>query len=364
MKFVRVMNGKVSHQSNLEFKINEVNIASNWNTGDNLKGFNFSNEENILRWLIRGDTIYDVELPPDAEVINVENKTTPNGIFRTNKIIVKNPRLVTDELALYLYKKSKMPEITYYKTLAILAIKGFKNTCFELIKDKINKENIDLVISEYKSFANGDNHISEAGLYYEILKVLEEIKSDLLISIISDKEPYIKELTDDKVINITGQSGAGKSTFSNRYKNDDNYLVIDTDEIFSKKRYEKTNGINKELGDYFRNKYKVLPNLLSDFDLIYSEIIDYCKRYDKILVIDCAQFHCVKDINILKGKIIIVRTSINTCYDRCIERFKRLYPNYTEEELENYKKRKHKIFEWYRGSNDFIITINSIKKAK
>jgi len=58
---------------------------------------NFSNEENILRWLHNGDTIYDVEIPDDAELVIVKECTTPNGVFRSNKIVIKNPRKVTDE---------------------------------------------------------------------------------------------------------------------------------------------------------------------------------------------------------------------------------------------------------------------------
>ena len=68
-------------------------------------------------------------------------------------------------------------------------------------------------------------------------------------------------------------------------------------------------GINKELGEYFRSKFDELPNCGDDFDLIYSEILDYCKNYDKTIVIDCAQFHCIKNINLLKGKIIIIRNN-------------------------------------------------------
>ena len=36
---------------------------------------------------------------------------------------------------------------------------------------------------------------------------LEEIE----ISLSVDKEPYIKELSNDKIINLTGQSGSGKT---------------------------------------------------------------------------------------------------------------------------------------------------------
>ena len=118
-------------------------------------------------------------------------------------------------------------------------------------------------------------------------------------------------------------------------------------------------GINKELGNYFREKYDVLPNLSDDFDLIYLDILDYCKDIDKTIVIDCAQFHCCKDISILKGKIVIIRTCIDTCYNRCIERFKSL-GSYTFDELEKYKEKKKKIYTWYHQTNKFIEEIDKL----
>lgn len=85
---------------------------------------------------------------------------------------------------------------------------NYKKTPYQIINDKVNKDNID--------------------------EVLNEIKSELLISINTDKEPYIKNITSDKVINITGESGSGKSYYTDKYHNDNNYIVIDTDLIFSK----------------------------------------------------------------------------------------------------------------------------------
>ena len=120
--------------------------------------------------------------------------------------------------------------------------------------------------------------------------------NDILIDLNVDKEPYIKKLTNDKIINLTGQSGSGKSYYAKQTFNSDEYLIVDTDDIFSEKRFINSNGINKELGEMFRKKYNTLPNCADDFDLIYQEIINYCKKYNKILVIDCAQFHYIKDI--------------------------------------------------------------------
>lgn len=88
----------------------------------------FSTEDKILRWLVRGDTIYDVIIPADEEVINCENLSTPIGVFRTNKIILSNPRIITDEVAMELYEKSDFHETTYFKSLTDLAIRGHINT--------------------------------------------------------------------------------------------------------------------------------------------------------------------------------------------------------------------------------------------
>ena len=75
-----------------EYKIGEVNIANNWNPNTydpkEMGGFNFSTEDKILRWLIRGDTIYNVEVPIDAEIIDCPSESAPHGVFRSNKIIL------------------------------------------------------------------------------------------------------------------------------------------------------------------------------------------------------------------------------------------------------------------------------------
>lgn len=89
-KFVKVMFGTSSGaKRDFKYKIGNVNISNNWNpnaeSGKDFGGFNYCNEECILRWLHRGDTIYDVEVPKDAENIKIEGATT---IYRTNKIII------------------------------------------------------------------------------------------------------------------------------------------------------------------------------------------------------------------------------------------------------------------------------------
>ena len=121
-KYVKVMYGTTSGaKSDFKYKIDEVNVANNWNpnagNGKDFGGFNYCCEDCILRWLHRGDTIYDVIVPEDAENIKLEGATT---IYRTNKIIINNPRKVDDEMALHFYKISRIPEKSYYKAFLLL----------------------------------------------------------------------------------------------------------------------------------------------------------------------------------------------------------------------------------------------------
>lgn len=220
---------------------------------------------------------------------------------------------------------------------------------------------IKIKFKDFKRYIKFDNYVSLQEINNEDL---EEINSNIKINKFIDKEPYVKELTSDNIINLTGQSGSGKSTYASNYFDSDNYLVIDTDEVFSDKRYNKSKGINRELGSYFRMRYEVLPSLSDDFDSIYEEILSYCKKYDKTLVIDCAQFHCIKDITKLKGTMIIIRTCINNCYERCINRYKLDHPDASKEELSSFMERKKAIFKWYKYSNEFIEKINSLRLKK
>lgn len=157
MKFVRVMNGTIYHASGYQFKINEVNVADVWDpAADNPKDFgrfNFTDEVHVLRWMIRGDTLYDVEIPAEAEVIAVENRNTPGGVWRTNQIIVTNPRVITDEMCVELCQIAQLPEKSWFHVLAIMAGKGFMQTCLWITQHKVNDDNIERCISEYNEFA-------------------------------------------------------------------------------------------------------------------------------------------------------------------------------------------------------------------
>lgn len=187
-EYIRLMDGTKSNAGGFELKLNEVNIAQTWNpnTLDPAKmgDFNFSTDEKILRWIHRGDTIYDVELPEDTEMIDCPSKNCPHGVFRTSKIILSNPRKVTEELVLDFYKKSDLPENTYYQCLVILLYKNYINVAKYIIKDRINEDNINTYIEEFERMIT-DKHDGnvyefkyeelwdEAKEIYDILKVIK-----------------------------------------------------------------------------------------------------------------------------------------------------------------------------------------------
>ena len=181
-KYVRVMDGLKSNAGGFEYKLNEINVSDSWNpkvdSGKEFGGFNYCDEKCILRWLHRGDTIYDVEVPKDAENIKLDGATT---IYRTNKIIVKNPRKVDDDLALHFYQISEIPEKSYYKALGAVAVMNYKKTALKILKDKVNKKNINEVLEEWNEFIDhdGKNDRKDSNETVKLIeRMLLEIKAD------------------------------------------------------------------------------------------------------------------------------------------------------------------------------------------
>ncbi len=86
---------------------------------------------------------YDVELPEDAEVVDCPSNSALHGVFRSNKIIISNPRIVTDDIAMELYLKSDLPEKSYYKAMAGCAVRGYRNTTLKILKIKLIKKMLD-----------------------------------------------------------------------------------------------------------------------------------------------------------------------------------------------------------------------------
>ncbi len=180
-KFVRVMDGIKSNAGEFEYKLDEINISNNWNPNENepekMGGFNFSSEDKILRWLHRGDTIYDVIIPEDAEVILFNEE---KGIYRTNKIIVTNPRKITDQMVIELYKKTTLSNKILAQCLQTLLWKNRIEVSKFIINDRVNKENVDEFIVEFEDYTkksekfNYDELGKECKIIYDMLQFIKK----------------------------------------------------------------------------------------------------------------------------------------------------------------------------------------------
>ncbi len=186
-KYLKLVDGVKSNASGFEYKIGEINISDVWNPNEIdpklMGGFNFSVENKILRWVHRGDTIYDVEIPEDAEVIDCPSQNCPHGVFRSNKIILLNPRKVTEEMVMDFYFKSDLPQKTYYQCIVVMLYRNYINVAKQIIKDKVNKENIEECINEFELMItekhDGIKHIFN---YDEIWQDAKDIY-DILLNI-------------------------------------------------------------------------------------------------------------------------------------------------------------------------------------
>lgn len=176
-KYLKVMFG--NRGVNFEYKIDELNIANTWNPNasdpKDFGGFNFSTEDKILRWLHRGDTIYDVIIPDDADVILCDEDI---GVYRANKIIVSNPRKITDEIVIEFYKINTLPSKVIYQCLVTLLYKNRINIAKYIINDYITTENIKEAIEEFKNYVSNEKFeyselSSDEREIYDLLKSIE-----------------------------------------------------------------------------------------------------------------------------------------------------------------------------------------------
>ena len=73
-----------------------------------------------------------------------------------------------------LYLNSTLPEISYFKAMTACAICGYINTALKVCEDKVNKENVDIAISELENFCKRreeENYITNI-LAIESIKML------------------------------------------------------------------------------------------------------------------------------------------------------------------------------------------------
>ena len=153
-KYYRVIQTVKEYRDGKRFPMDEIVVAKHKvdiNATDITKmgGFCISTYEYIFRWLVRGDTLCEVKIPEDSKIYKTGSD---NGIYLSDRIILTNPRKIDDNFAMELYLNSKLPETSYFITIAVCAICGYINTALKVCNDKVNKENIDKAIQEFEAF--------------------------------------------------------------------------------------------------------------------------------------------------------------------------------------------------------------------
>lgn len=155
------------------------------------------------------------------------------------------------------------------------------------------------------------------------------------VGIFKDKEDIKINLTDDKIINITGMMGSGKTTLAHTIRDKENIELVSLDWMF---------------GYSLGNRPEMINNLLKEFENIYPETRNqkifqyfYKRRKDKKVdlkyyeytnkiytylieninkpqIIEGRHIYEYMDTKFLKGTIIIKRTSLIHSYKRAFKR--------------------------------------------
>ena len=154
------------------------------------------------------------------------------------------------------------------------------------------------------------------------------------IYLFKDQKDYIKDLTDDNIVNVIGTKGSGKTTSSLKYIDDDDYIVINCDRLFELPSNEKEDKELTNIRKMLNDKYGKL-NMNDDFTNCYNDIAEYILSKNKKGLIEGNVIQNI-DPKQLKGKIIIKRTASYKSFKRAVKR------DYQNEYFMNLEKEKHK----------------------
>ena len=178
-----------------------------------------------------------------------------------------------------------------------------------------------------------------------------------------DNDDYVIKLSDDNIINIIGTKGSGKTTTSQQYISNDDYIVVNCDRLFDMPENIKLDKEFIKLKEYLIYKFGDLSKVV-DFSQVYDSIIDYITKLNKVPVIEG---NIIQDLPIdtIKGKIIVKRTAVFKSFYRAIKRdYKNEYFMKLEKESHKYiykftrlkkiTKRRLKIFNQAHSINNLI----------
>ena len=151
-------------------------------------GFCVSTYNYVFRWLIRGDTLFEVIIPEDSKFYKT---VSDNDVCVCEKMILTNPKKIDDNFAMELYKVSTLNDISYFRAMTACAICGYINTALEVFKDRVNTQNISVAVSEFEAFCKrrekehyGKNilEIESVKIIYDKLKEIQNNKNNWAIN--------------------------------------------------------------------------------------------------------------------------------------------------------------------------------------
>jgi hypothetical protein len=157
-KYFKLLYGTTSYGSGqpYEYEINKIQQHLNFdeNPKHNYGGFFIAEKYLILRFLTWGTTLYEVNVPPDAKIVQVPGEILKDGIYKTDKMELCNPIQLNDELVLQLIKETNVPEATWFDIISLCALQGFKKSALKIIKLYVTEKNIDEAIKRYTKYYN------------------------------------------------------------------------------------------------------------------------------------------------------------------------------------------------------------------
>lgn len=140
------------------------------------------------------------------------------------------------------------------------------------------------------------------------------------IYIFRDRSDYIKNISSDDIINVIGTKGSGKTTSTNKYIENDNYIVINCDRLFD---MPTDNNIEDKFLSEVRalliKKYGIVYTG-NKFNKCYEEIINFAQKHNKKLIIEGNVLYDIDSITNLKGTVIVKRTGVLKCFCRAVRR--------------------------------------------
>ena len=102
------------------------------------------------------------------------------------------------------------------------------------------------------------------------------------------------------------------------------------------------------------NAYNLKINF-NHFDDVLRIIMKNKKGLNKTLIIDSGQFRHLTKYELLKGKLIIIRTSVKESINRACKRFLINKPDATKKEIEEHQIKKYTAYELHKKFNTLIL---------